>query len=163
MCIYIYIYIYIYSSMCVSDSLDPSKANKQPQQYWFEPDSHIGVKHLCNEQNLPKMQQGSSHDKKTTHGNYTILKFQKKNVKKKKQQLCVSKSLTVSAHLGRHCPSHLKFLLQLCHTCRSRLVFRWLPEFVCETCLGQQPPLRMILMALFENGPVKKNRSKVSI
>ena len=143
------------------DSLKTSNEYKQPQQQWFGPNSYIGDKHLCNEQISLKLSR-DHHMTRKKHMATTQLEMHKKNVKI--QQRCVSKSLTVSAHLGRHCPSHLKFLLQLCHTCRSWLVFRWLPEFVCETCLGQQPPLRMILMALFENGPEKKkNRSKARI
>ena len=67
----------------------------------------------------------------------------------------------MSAHLGRHCPSHLKFLLQLCHTCRSWLVIRRLPEFARETCLGQRHPLRIIRMVLFQNGPVEKNKDNI--
>ena len=68
--------------MCVSDSLDPSKETKNNLNNIDLNLIHILVLNTSAMNKSPQTQQGSSHDKKTTHGNYTILKSTQKSTKR---------------------------------------------------------------------------------
>ena len=80
-----------------------------------------------------------------------------------KIEACVFQiSPSVPAHLGRSCPSHLEFLLQLRHTSWGWQVFGWLPEFTRETSLGQQQAHCMICMVSCHNIPKWDGRTKTA-
>ena len=87
----------------------------------------------------------------------------KKDKTMEKIEACVFQiSPAVPAHLGRSCPSHLEFLLQLRHTSWGWQVFGWLPEFTCETSLGQQQAHCMICMVSCHNIPKWDGRTKTA-